>query len=245
MILPFPLPAGFTETVAALLLAHVLADFVFQTRWMVRRKRNVFVMLLHAALVLGLTTATTGGVWAVAILATLAHLLIDILKTYAPARARETLTAFLLDQAAHLAALGWIAWNWPRTMQAGALAPWAEALTAPYLLTSGAVLTILAGGPVVGLLTARFVAQAAPEGMPEAGRMIGMLERTMIFLLIAIDQPAGIGFLIAAKSVQRFDTVTHQRAGEYVIIGTLASFTWALAMGYGTFALLEILSATP
>ena len=54
-----------------------------------------------------------------------------------------------------------------------------------------------------------------------------------------LDQAAGIGFLIAAKSVLRFETTSKdQKAGEYVIIGTLASFGWALLFGYATRALL-------
>jgi hypothetical protein len=239
------LPLGFAETLAALLLAHVLADFVFQTAWMVRHKRNVFVLLLHIAFVFVLTTATTGGVWEVAVPLALAHLIIDIFKTYAPRHLRETLAAFLLDQAAHLATLVAAAWLWPRTLQAGELAPWANDLLLPMVLLSGFVLTVLAGGHVVGLLTRKYTGQIEQDGLPDAGRVIGQLERTLIFLLIWLDQPAGIGFLIAAKSILRYDTTAQQKAGEYVIIGTLASFTWALAVGYGTLGLLEILSARP
>lgn len=52
-----------------------------------------------------------------------------------------------------------------------------------------------------------------------------------------------IGFLIAAKSVMRFETTSKdQRAGEYVIIGTLGSFAWALALSYAT---LNLLAALP
>ena len=242
------LPTGFAETFAAILLAHVLADFMMQTNWMIRHKRRPLVLLLHIAVVFGMTTAATGGVWQVALPIALAHLVIDILKTYSPARLRDTLSAFLLDQLAHLATLVVAAWLWPGAMQAGALAPWASDLLAPMILISGFVVSVQAGGFAVGLLTAKFVAHLAQEtqdGLPDAGRLIGKLERTLIFLLIALDQPAGIGFLIAAKSILRYDTTAQQKAGEYVIIGTLASFTWALAMGFGTFALLEILSGTP
>ena len=64
-------------------------------------------------------------------------------------------------------------------------------------------------------------------------------ERGLIFLLLMVGQPTGVGFLIAAKSVLRFDTTAKdQSAGEYVIIGTLASFGWALLCAYGTLALL-------
>ena len=49
-----------------------------------------------------------------------------------------------------------------------------------------------------------------------------------------------MGFLIAAKSVLRFDASKRkQKAAEYVIIGTLASFGWALICAYATLALLD------
>lgn len=40
------------ETFAALLFAHVLADFVFQTNWITDNKRRPQVLLLHALIVL-------------------------------------------------------------------------------------------------------------------------------------------------------------------------------------------------
>lgn len=59
--------------------------------------------------------------------------------------------------------------------------------------------------------------------------MIGLLERGLIFALILLGQPGGVGLLIAAKSILRFGAVKDDRAlSEYVIIGTLASFAWAL-----------------
>ena len=41
-----------TETFAALLFAHALADFVLQTGWMVANKRRPAAMLAHIAVVL-------------------------------------------------------------------------------------------------------------------------------------------------------------------------------------------------
>ena len=55
--------------------------------------------------------------------------------------------------------------------------------------------------------------------------------------------PGGpIGFLIAAKSILRYGTATRdQRTAEYVIIGTLASFGWAIVMALTTQAALSLL----
>ena len=80
--------------------------------------------------------------------------------------------------------------------------------------------------------------------------MIGLLERGLIYLMFIAGQPAGIGFLIAAKSILRFDAASNNAKAEYVIIGTLASFSWAIAIsililtinnGLNGTALLEII----
>lgn len=72
-------------------------------------------------------------------------------------------------------------------------------------------------------------------GLPNAGRTIGMLERALIFLFVLMDQAAGIGFLVAAKSVFRFGEVKHHRnrmEAEYILIGTLMSFAYGILVAY-------------
>ncbi|MBV2360670.1 DUF3307 domain-containing protein [Thalassococcus sp. CAU 1522] len=230
-------------TFTALLLAHVLADFVFQPDWMVARKGNVFILLLHAAIVLVFSTAALGGIWEVALVVATAHLAIDAIKAWALPR---TFTAFAIDQSAHVATIAAAAYYWSGAFDAGLWAPWGDQALAPALILSGFIVTVFAGGFAVGLLTTRFQEEVPQDGLADAGRLIGRLERTLIFLLVFIEQPAGIGFLIAAKSILRFDTAAQgQKAGEYVIIGTLASFAWAMAAAYGTVALLEIAAAGP
>ncbi|MFZ7090536.1 DUF3307 domain-containing protein [Primorskyibacter sp. 2E233] len=235
------------QSFAALLLAHVVADFTFQTRWMVDRKRNFFVMLLHILIVFAFSTAALGGVWQVALVVSLAHFVIDALKVWAlPEGRRDTLGAFLADQMAHLLTLVAAALWWPQAAAQGSWSQWLDLALAPALILSGLIITVWAGGFAVGHLTARFPDQVSEDSLPDAGRLIGQLERVLIFILVMIGQPAGIGFLIAAKSILRFDTAAQgQKAGEYVIIGTLASFTWALAMSYATHALLEIAASAP
>lgn len=233
------------QTFSALLFAHVIGDFLLQTRWMVARKRNVFVLLLHVVLHGVATTLALGGLWQLALIVMLSHLLIDLVKTYAPRRYADTLPAYLGDQLLHLVALAVVALHWP-VAQAGWLGPWMAQLTPFYLTVSGALMAVIAGGFAVGLVTRPFIAHLPSSGLPEAGRLIGQLERALIFLLILVDQPAAIGFLIAAKSILRFnDASEDQKTAEYVIIGTLASFLWALGCGYTVTALLEIAASSP
>lgn len=226
-------------TFTALLCAHALADFVLQTRWMVDHKRHPGVLILHAAVVLLTAQATTGQPAHPAVLALAAvHLGIDLVKTYG---LPPGLRAFLADQAAHLASLVAVAWLVPGLWATGA---WGGC---PGLLPvlaglAGLILATRAGAFAVGLLMAPWSETDLPKGLENGGALIGLLERGLIFLLVLVGQPAGVGFLIAAKSVLRFETTSRdQRAGEYVIIGTLASFGWALVAAYATQGLLDVL----
>lgn len=223
-----------TETLAALLFAHALADFVFQTRWMVENKRRPEGLVLHGLVVLATAVAATGALdpgllWLAAL-----HIAIDAIK----ARLGPGLAPFLADQAAHLASIGALA-LWRPGLWAGGL--WAEvtALPALMLLAAGAILATRAGGFAVGLLmqplAERLPPEVTAESLPGAGRVIGLLERGLIFVLVLIGQPQGVGFLIAAKSILRYGALKDDRAlSEYVIIGTLASFGWALVVSFLT-----------
>ncbi|PKP74544.1 MAG: DUF3307 domain-containing protein [Alphaproteobacteria bacterium HGW-Alphaproteobacteria-6] len=228
-----------TETFAALLFAHALADFVLQTRWIAENKRRLPVLLLHGAVVLATAQAALGRVdaWELLVLAAL-HIATDGLKSRLAA---PGLGAFLADQGAHLAAIAALAALRP-DLWAGGLwggLGWLPALMA---LLAGAVLAIRAGGFAVGLLMRPWADDDLPRGLTNGGTLIGLLERGLIFLLVMVGQSAGVGFLVAAKSVLRFETTSKdQRAGEYVIIGTLASFGWALLAAHATLALMAAL----
>lgn len=236
------------ETLAALVLAHTCADFLFQTRDMVEAKarRRTGALLLHTLVVAG-TAVLALGAASMEALATLGvavgvvaglHLVIDLGKTLV----RPGLAAFLVDQAAHLVVLVAVAATWPGLWEAGwwGGAAW---LPAAMVLLAGAVLMIRPGGFAVGLLLEPW-SDVGMEGLPGGGRIIGNLERGLIYLLVLTGQPGGIGFLIAAKSVLRFGTVRDEgRLSEYVIVGTLASFGWALLVSTGALVLLSALPA--
>lgn len=68
-------------------------------------------------------------------------------------------------------------------------------------------------------------------GLAQEGRYLGRLELILVFLPVPIEQPNGIGFLIAAKSILRFGEIKEpgqRKVTEYIIIGTFISFGWAL-----------------
>ncbi|SLN54015.1 DUF3307 domain-containing protein [Roseisalinus antarcticus] len=230
------------ETFVALLFAHVLADFVLQTDAMVRRKAEPLILLAHAAVVLVTALAVLGTLtaWPVYALAA-AHLAIDTVKL----QVGDRLGPYLLDQAAHVASLAAVALVapalWAASVWAGA-APDALAAALPAILLhlAGFIVAVRAGGFTVGKLlepmTAHWTrARILGGGFPQAGLLIGQLERGLTFALVLAGQPTAVAFLIAAKSVLRFNaTREDRRIAEYVIIGTLASVGWALFAAYAT-----------
>ncbi|MFQ8432969.1 DUF3307 domain-containing protein [Amaricoccus sp. W119] len=253
------------ETAVALLLGHMLGDFILQTGAMVAGKNRPAFLLAHVGVVLLATWAALGfplTPWPLLLIG-ISHFGTDLLKQRYTARRRARhrpagFAAFAIDQAAHLAAIWLAASLWPETWAAGLWSepallerlPGLSRLPEAMALAAGVIATVWAGGYAVQELIAGLRLPANPEtdtSLPLGGRMIGRLERLMILMLVLAEQPDGIGFLIAAKSILRFNEISKgdgdREASEYVIIGTLASFAWAIAMSYGTNALLHALRA--
>lgn len=227
-----------TATLAALLFAHALADFILQTNWIATNKRLPKAMALHGLTVLVTAVLATGTVSVWLVLLTLVHLMIDAVKSRF---ASGGVLPYLADQGTHLASVVAVAALAPGLWDAGL---WAglPRLAPVMALAAGLILATRAGGFAVGLLMEPWAAEA-PSGLPGGGRMIGLLERGLIFTLLLTGQAQGVGYLVAAKSVLRFGAVANEsKLSEYVIIGTLASVLWAIGMAAGTSALLHTLS---
>jgi len=103
------------------------------------------------------------------------------------------------------------------------------------ILAAGWAVTVLGSGRVIGRYLERFQDELEAErGLEEAGRVIGIAERTLIYVFICAGSATAIGLLIAAKSILRFGDVTGEarKHAEYVIIGTLVSFALAVPLSY-------------
>ena len=230
------------ETAIALALGHLAADFLLQTTWMVEHKRRPKALATHAAIV-GLASWVCLGfapAFAALALVTLSHAFIDVLKARLGG---PGLTAFLTDQAAHgivilaaarLSPQAFGTGLWGHSAVTEALPDLTEALPALMAVTAGLIAAVFAGGYAVKALMANIALNAPEErqDMPKGGLFIGRLERLLIFMLTLSGNVDAIGFLIAAKSVLRFNELTrerHHQVSEYVIVGTLGSFAWGLA----------------
>jgi hypothetical protein len=63
------------------------------------------------------------------------------------------------------------------------------------------------------------------------GRIIGLLERVLIYAFVLTGQYGAIGFTLAAKGFTRFKELENRGFAEYVLIGTLLSSGIAMAIG--------------
>jgi hypothetical protein len=244
------------QILICLVTAHVLGDFMLQTSRDARTKRQWTTLLKHTVIHAGLAYLLAGlwTNWLLPLAVFISHTVIDAIKS----RLEEPgPRAFLLDQAAHLVALAalaaWCARD-PVTLYWVDLAD--EWYLKASLLLTGAILTIYAGGFLIGLAVKPFLEAlqaanstndsslpATSRGFANGGQVIGRLERALILIFVLTHNPGGVGFLFAAKSILRFGEVkdpAHRMEAEYIIIGTLMSFGYGILVATLTQALLAV-----
>lgn len=220
------------NTLLRLVIAHLLTDFVLQpASWVndrINRKLRSPKLYVHALLTSIVAYVLLGNLkyWWIPVVIFVSHLLIDLWKAYQP----QQIKYFIADQLLHLVVIVLI-WL-------GLYNIWAD--FGSWLVNisrNNTILAILIGyiiasiplGIIIGIATEkwRVESEVNTDGLAKAGLWIGLLERFLIFTFIIIDQYTAVGFLIAAKSILRFnDKETNtQKKTEYVLIGTLMSFS--------------------
>ena len=243
------------EILICLLAAHFLADFVFQSDADAPRKGRSLILIKHAFIVAATSYLICGiwALWQIPLVIFLTHGLIDYIKATIK---EENAFAFILDQAVHLAIITALVIIIVGTKIIPIHKPstfWVELLGKEFLefliLISGLAVSIKAGGILIGLAVKPFTDELQKEqertgtegavrrGFESGAKIIGYLERSLIFLFMLTGQPGGIGFLIAAKSIFRFGEIRDRQnrlEAEYIIIGTLMSFGYGILIAYMT-----------
>ena len=220
-----------------LLLAHFLGDFVFQPlRWVVHKEANKInsrYLYLHL-IVHGFLVALAlwdPSAWPLLVFIVLTHYLIDLAKLYFQSYFRHAAVPFVLDQLAHVLVLYVVAFH--TELPDHALA-WIQNLDWP-LITAIVFVTVPAAVIMNRLLDPLSEQiEFDHKSLPNAGKYIGMLERLFVLAFIILGRWEGIGLLITAKSVFRFNDLkesNNRKLTEYILIGTLLSFGLGIAAG--------------
>ena len=225
------------------LLAHLISDFYLQTETSCKSKAdNAFKsrhLYIHSAITFACAWLLSMrlGYWWMALLIAVLHFVIDGLKSVC----KNVKGAFFFDQLLHLAVIVAAVVIYNNVCEV-ALPDW--------LPETKVLLWIVAF--VFCLRPANFFIQnifreakiSVPtngeenQSLPNAGHVIGNVERMLTLVFVMLGQYEAIGFLLAAKSLLRFrgtDTVK----SEYVLVCTLLSFGFAILVGVAVKLLIE------
>src|SRR5690625_782661 len=227
---------GIKELILLQIIAHLLLDFFFQAHKSAEEKntkgfRSAF-LYKHAFLCFILSwifSLQIEFVWAALCLAML-HLIIDGFKPLLRRIPKLNPYLFYLDQLLHLLVL---------TLVVYAFDYWIGINPTFEVDFNFKILLMITGYLFCLKPTNIFIREvfkstdiqvSSDNEMPNAGKVIGILERILTLTLILVGQYSAVGFLIAAKSILRYRSDETLKS-EYVLIGTLLSFGIAVLLG--------------
>lgn len=225
------------ELIVKITLAHLLGDFVFQSNKMVegidrdklRSKYLYLHAIIHFALLLAITEFEKKYLLP-SLLLSVSHLGIDMITKVVIKNKINGVYNLFLDQALHGVMIAvFVGYFEPYALDFDAIFS-----THNYLMLAALVSVTYVAGIIMKKIMELFNYPLPNEGIKDAGRYIGMLERLFIFAFVVTSFWEGIGFLLAAKSIFRFgDLKEHKeiKLTEYILIGTLLSFGIAILIG--------------
>lgn len=224
-----------------LITAHFLADFTFQSAYMAQcKKGSVKYLLLHAGIygavlasAVFLAVGVLRGILPAAIIAA-THLAVDTARIWLDKKFPSQSVgfwSFVVDQILHIGVIcGCVllfslgdhtnrVWQWmlaiPNVEQA---AVWAAAF-------------VIVWDPACVFVKMLFfyygdaddAQKELPPSNPNAGALIGKLERVLIVVLVLAGQMGSIAFVLTAKSLARHKQLEDMNFAEKYLVGTLAS----------------------
>lgn len=221
-----------------LLCAHLISDFILQTDCINKGKRKPGVkgigyQLFHSALYAGVAYLLVAdwGCWLIPITLFISHFIIDWFKCRC---CKDSLSTFLTDQFLHFAIIGvlWFSLYRAETVQ---FQFYAFNSAKAWLAVMAYMLMLKPSSVLLGMFLKQWTPSSPKsQSLPKAGQWIGYIERILILTFVLVGSFEGVGFLLAAKSIFRFGELNKAeeiRTTEYVLIGTLASFSIAILTG--------------
>ncbi|QXP57893.1 DUF3307 domain-containing protein [Cellulophaga sp. HaHa_2_95] len=220
-----------------LFLAHLLGDFIFQSsKWVkdkeekkVKSKYIYYHTLIHFALTI--LILWDFKYWKIAVIIAVSHYLIDLLKLYVTPNFTNKNLPFLIDQVLHVAVLYACVYYGDFYAHTLALLQAIDVRLVTALVFVSFPTAILISKVLQGM--SKYI-EDDHESLPNAGMYIGIIERLFVVAFIILGRWEVIGFLIAAKSVFRFNDLkdsNNRELTEYILIGTLLSFGIAILTG--------------
>lgn len=217
-------------------IAHILTDYSFQPGHKATEKNDLGFkskfLKWHILIVFGFSWAFSFqlnfifGALAIA----LTHWLVDGLKRHINRNKTLGRYAFFIDQLFHLIFMIAIVYLFNKFC---GIKPFLKIplSTKHLLIIAGFIIcTKPANILIKEILNVFEISYSDSTDLPNAGKLIGIIERFLVLTFILLNQFGAVGFLIAAKSILRFKPDETLKT-EYVLIGTMLSFGIAIAIG--------------
>ncbi len=227
---------GLKELLLLQIIAHLCLDYFFQTDALAKQKNTIgfkssflFWHVLICFVLSWLFSLQVGFVFAAAIIA-ITHFLMDGFKRHLSNSKYFGKYAFFIDQAIHIIIIAVVVVLFDKWY--GINPSIDVSLNFKYLLIITGYLVCLKPANIFikEVFQATEIQVSSDNEMPNAGKVIGVLERILTLTFIIISQYSAVGFLIAAKSILRYGNNETLKT-EYVLIGTMLSFGIAVIAG--------------
>lgn len=227
---------GVKEFLLLQFIAHLCLDYFFQTDRLAKQKNAIGFkspfLYWHALLCFFLSWLFSFQINFIfgALIIAVSHLLLDGFKPNLSKNKYIVRYIFFIDQAIHLAVLIIVVLSFHKWV--GIETAFDISFSLKYLLIITAYLVCLKPANIFIKEAFRVtdIQVTSDNEMPNAGKVIGVLERILTLTLILVSQYSAVGFLIAAKSILRYRNDETLKT-EYVLIGTLLSFGIAVIAG--------------
>ncbi|KEO73865.1 DUF3307 domain-containing protein [Anditalea andensis] len=220
-----------------LLVAHLLGDFIFQSKKWVEHKieytyksKYLYIhSLLHG--ILSWLLVFQIAFWPYVLVIMVTHYFIDLTKLIFQKNDKQK-AWFFIDQALHLMVIGIVTWTYLGFEKIH----FPDLTTKTWSIWAALIFLTTPTSVVIKILMSSWTPKVGVQdnSLQNAGKFIGILERLLIFTFITTAHWEGIGFLIAAKSIFRFGDLQEskdRKMTEYILIGTLLSFAIATLTG--------------
>ena len=216
-------------------LAHTISDFYLQTgKSCSDKEKNGFMspkLYIHALItfVCAWLLSFSFNFWWMALIIAATHLLVDAMKCYAS----KCKYIFFIDQLLHLIVIVAVCCLWNCD-----LPDCVSGMDEKYIaLLSGVLICAKPSNIMIKEIfkAANIKVNNGSDDdntgdLPNAGKLIGIIERLLSLAFVLLGQYEAVGFIIAAKSILRFAEGDKAKS-EYVLIGTLLSFSIAVFIG--------------
>ena len=227
---------GIKELLLLQFIAHLCLDYFFQTDKLAKQKNTIGFkspfLYWHALVCFILSWLFSLQINFVlgALIITLTHFLIDGFKNHFNNSRYFGKYAYFIDQALHLIILALVVVLFDKWQGIGPSI--AISINFKFLLIVTAYLVCLKPANIFirEVFQSTGIQVSSDNEMPNAGKVIGILERILTLTLIIVLQYSAVGFLIAAKSILRYGNNETLKT-EYVLIGTMLSFGIAVIAG--------------